>query len=222
MLEIQDTVLFEGMSESEVREALCLLDSQEKSYTKGEAVLHAGSCTKQIGLVLQGSVTVESNDLWGNRTILGLAGSGELFAESYALLAREPLMVDVIANEPSQILFLTIAKVLNDSIGPKIWQSRMIRNLLRISAQKNLLLSERSFHISQKSVRARIMAYLNSVSLKKGSLEFTIPFDRQQLADYLNLDRTAVSKELGHMQREGILEFKKNHFRLIKTLSGDL
>ena len=88
----------------------------------------------------------------------------------------------------------------------------MTTNLLTISAHKNLHLSGRSFHISPKTVRGRVMAYLNTVSLQKHSKEFDIPFDRQQLADYLNLERTALSKELGRMQKEGLIWTRKSHF----------
>jgi CRP-like cAMP-binding protein len=91
---------------------------------------------------------------------------------------------------------------------------KYIANLLTISAHKNLILSGRSFHIAPKTIRGRVMAYLNSVSLQKNSREFDIPFDRQQLADYLNLERSALSKELGKMQRDGLISCRKNHFTI--------
>ena len=95
-----------------------------------------------------------------------------------------------------------------------VWTMKLITNLLLISSYKNLLLSGRSFHTSPKTIRGRVMAYLTSVSLQKHSREFDIPFDRQQLADYLNLERSALSKELGKMQKEGILTTRKNHFTI--------
>ena len=165
-----------------------------------------------MGLVLEGSVTVESNDVWGNRTILSHIGRGQFFAETYAILPKEPLLVDVTANEDSRVLYLktgSLRRFFDSSAG---WACKMTANLLTISAHKNLHLSGRSFHISPKSVRGRIMAYLNTVSLQKRSKEFDIPFDRQQLADYLNLDRTALSKELGKMQKEGLILTRKSHF----------
>ena len=142
-------------------------------------------------MVLEGSVTIESNDIWGNRTILSYVGKGQFFAETYALLKNEPLLVDVTANEDCEILFLRVDKMeqLNHSAEP--WALKYLVNLLTISAHKNLTLSGRSFHTAPKSARGRVMAYLNSVSLQKHSREFDIPFDRQQLADYLNLERTA-------------------------------
>ena len=120
--------------------------------------------------------------------------------------------MDVVANESSRVLFLRIGRLRKLSSENEAWVSRVINNLLSISTHKNLVLSGRSFHTSPKSVRGRVMSYLDSVSIRMGSKEFDIPFDRQQMADYLNLDRTALSKELGRMQDEGLIRFRKNHF----------
>lgn len=206
------TRLFHGLTDKEAEMALRGLHATEKSYRKGEILLHAGTVTDRLGLVLAGSVTIESNDIWGNRTILGLIETGNIFAETYALLPGEPMLVDVCANEDTRILFLRADALINLSPQEELWQSKLIRNLLHISSQKNLHLSGRNFHTAPKTVRGRIMAYLNSIALRRHGNEFDIPFDRQQLADYLNLDRTALSKELGKMQKEGILKFRKNHF----------
>ena len=140
-------------------------------------------------------------------------GQLQFFAESYALLAGEPLLVDVRANEASRVLFFHLDGTEALETGEP-WAQKLAVNLLRISTQKNLQLSQRSFHTSPKTARGRVMAYLNTVSLQKQSREFDIPFDRQQLADYLNLERTALSKELGRMQREGLIRVRKSHFCL--------
>ena len=167
-----------------------------------------------MGLVRTGSVTVESNDMWGNRTILGNIGPGQVFAETYALLPTEPLLVDVTANEDCRVLFFCMDKL---SQVEAAWSGQFLTNLLTISAHKNLHLSGRSFHTSPKTIRSRVFSYLNSVSLKTGKREFDIPFDRQQLADYLNVERTALSKELGKMQTDGYFTVRKNHFVLLKN-----
>jgi CRP-like cAMP-binding protein len=114
-------------------------------------------------------------------------------------------------------MFLDVSSLRQGSSDTS-WRRRIIANLLTISAQKNRTLSSRIFHTSSKSVRGRILSYLNTVSIQRGSREFDIPFDRQQLADYLNVDRTALSKELGRMQKEGLIRFRKNHF-VIETES---
>lgn len=214
--ELNGYTLFRGLSEEEISQALRELRAQEKPYGKDAVILSAGQTTERMGLVLKGSVTIESNDLWGNRTILSHVGEGGFFAETYAWLCDEVVLVDVVANEECRILFLTVAVMRGLSLAREPWAAKLTANLLSISAQKNLALTGRSFHTAPKSARARIMAYLNTVSLQKQRREFDIPFDRQQLADYLNLERSAMSKELGRMRDEGLIRTRKNHFSLLK------
>ena len=209
---LRESNLFRGMTEEEILSALTFFRAQEKHYRKGQALLHAGDITEKLGLVLEGSVTIESNDAWGNRTILSHVGRGQLFAETYALLDNEPLLVDVIANENCRVLYLRIGGAEGLAAVAAPWAFKFSANLLAISSRKNLHLSGRSFHTAPKTVRGRVMAYLNTVSLQSQSREFDIPFDRQQLADYLNVERTALSKELGKMRREGLIRAKKKHF----------
>lgn len=215
--QLQKTMLFQGMTDSEIAEALQVLEAHEKCYKKGEMLLIAGTITERMGLVLQGSVTIESNDAWGNRTIISHVGNGQVFAETYALLENEPMLVDVTASEDCRVLFLRSGRIqsLNSSLEP--WALKYITNLLTISMHKNLILSGRSFHTAPKTIRGRVMAYLNSVSLQRQSWEFDIPFDRQQLADYLNVERSALSKELGKMQKDGLVFCRKNHFIILQT-----
>ena len=209
---LQNTMLFLGMTELEITEALQVLEAHETRCEKGETLLRAGSVTERMGLVLEGSVTIESTDAWGNRTIISRAGPGQVFAETYALLDREPLLVDVVANEDCRVLFLRIGGAETLAAVAASWAFKFTANLLAISSRKNLHLAGRSFHTAPKTVRGRVMAYLNTVSLQTRSREFDIPFDRQQLADYLNVERTALSKELGKMQNDGLISVKKGHF----------
>lgn len=206
------------MTENEIVDALKGLNAITKGYEKGATILCAGSTTGSMGLVIDGSVTIENNDIWGNRTILGYVGRNDFFAETYGLLSHEPMLVDVVANEDCKIVFLSISILRTGTLKNEVWASKIVRNLLMISMQKNLALSGRSFHISHKTVRARVMSYLNSESIRKGRTTFAIPFNRQQMADYLNLDRTALSKELGRMKRDGLIDFNKNHFQIKKKM----
>ena len=212
---LQKSMLFRGMTEPEITKALQVLEAHEKSYEKGETLLTAGTITERMGLVLEGSVTIESNDAWGNRTIISHVGGGQVFAETYALLENEPMLVDVTASENCRILFLRSGRIQSLQNSQNLWALKYITNLLTISMHKNLILSGRNFHTAPKTIRGRVMAYLNSVSLQRHSREFDIPFDRQQLADYLNLERSALSKELGKMQREGLVFCRKNHFTIL-------
>ena len=208
--QLQQSMLFRGMTELEITKALQVLEAHEKSFQKGETLLIAGTITERMGLVLEGSVTIESNDAWGNRTIISHVGQGQVFAETYALLENEPMLVDVTASEDCRVFFLRSGRIqsLKNSLEP--WALKYITNLLTISMHKNLILSGRSFHTAPKTIRGRVMAYLNSVSLQKHSREFDIPFDRQQLADYLNLER-------GKMQKDKLIFCKKNHFLIRQT-----
>lgn len=212
--EMKKIMLFHGMTDDEIKTALSSLRVQEKRFIKGSFIFHAGDTTSRFGIVLKGSVTIETNDIWGNRTILSHIGAGQVFAETYALLSNEPMLVDVTVNEDSIIAFLQ-APVQDVCRDPdQLWMSKMTSNLLKISSYKNLHLSGRSFHTSPKTIRGRVMSYLNTVSLQTGSNEFDIPFDRQSLADYLNVERTALSKELSKMQKDGYFTVRKNHFAI--------
>ena len=212
---LQNNRLFLDMNALEINTALYILNARYQTFEKGEIILHAGGQTDCVCLVISGSVTIENNDMWGNRTILNIVDSDDFFAETYAILKDETMMVDAVANEQCAIMFLRIGGLFGSGFEGQPWSNKLVRNLLMISANKNLILSGRSFHISPKTARGRIMAYLNSVSLKKHSKVFDIPFDRQQMADYLNLEKTALSKELSRMKREKIIDFKKNHFEIL-------
>ena len=215
--EIMKTPLFMNMTKEEVGEVLKELTAYQKDYLKNEYIMCAGDSTRLVGIVLKGAVTIEANDVWGNKTILSHVGENGIFAETYALIPNETMLVDVCANTDSTILFIDMSGILSKS-NMTSWMIKLIKNTLRISMHKNLILSKRSFHISKKGARERLLSYLNTMSLQKHSNEFDIPFNRQQLADYLNLERTNMSKELGRMQRDGLIEFKKNHF-ILKTVN---
>ncbi len=212
---LKATMIFHRMDEDEIADSLEFFHANEQHFKKGTAILRAGAVTDKMGLVMDGSVTIESDDVWGNRTILSSVEAGQFFAETYSLLPDEPMLVNVVANEDCRILFLRIGslKRLQSNMGQ--WMIRFVSNLLMISTHKNLMLSGRSFHTAPKTIRGRVMNYLNSVSIQKHANEFNIPFDRQQLADYLNLERTALSKELGKMKRDGLIDFYKNTFKII-------
>ncbi|WP_026495670.1 Crp/Fnr family transcriptional regulator [Butyrivibrio sp. WCD3002] len=212
---LQKIPLFRGMTENEISALLKSLDAKKQNYKKNDLILHAGSKPGVIGIVLSGSVTILSDDIWGNRTILSHVEKDGIFAEAYALLEDVPMLVDVMANEGCSILMLKTKGILNSVVSQNSWDYKFLRNLLLISSKKNLNLSGRSFHTSPKTIRERVMSYLNTLSLQNDSSEFDIPFDRQQLADYLNLERSALSKELGKMQKEGIIETRKSHFKLL-------
>ena len=204
-MEISALPLFRGVPAEELPALLARASARTCAFQKGELLLRRGDVTRRLGLVLEGSVHIIREDFWGNRSIVGLAGPGEVFAESYAL-AGEPLEVSVLAAAPGAALFLE-ADGLTDA--------RLTANLLHLLARKNLMLTRKMRHMARRTTRDKLLSYLSAQALAAGSSEFDIPMDRQQLADYLAVDRSAMSAALGKLRDEGVLIFRKNHFRLL-------
>lgn len=213
--ELKEIKLFANFSNLEIKEAINSLKIINKTYLKGEVIFHQGDIINTIGIVLEGSVNIENIDIWGNENILSHIEKYQIFAETYALLKKEPLMVEAVSNETSNILLLNIESINYLNNISDSWKIKLLSNLLEISIQKNLNLSIRSFHTSSKSIRSRVMAYLNTMAIKTNKKEFNIPFNREQLANYLNVERTALSKELSKMQKDNIIKVKKNHFIIV-------
>lgn len=208
------TLLFRGTTEAEAESMLRCLGSYTKRYTKGELIYRAGEVIENMGMVLSGSVHIENDDVWGNKSILSLVDAGQIFAETYACIPGEPLMVNVTAAEKTEVLFLNAARLFQTCPKSCTHHNKLIQNLLQISAQKNLVLSRRILHTSSKTIRGRLLSYFSEQVIQSGNYRFTIPFNRQQLADYLGVDRSAMSGELSKMRHDGLLTYEKNTFIL--------
>lgn len=211
---LKQTTLFTGIEMKEISDMLNCLSARTASYEKGQFILHSGDMVHQVGMVLEGSVLIIREDFWGNRSILSEVSSGTLFAETYACISGTPLEVSVIAASGCQILFLDVKKILTVCSCACQFHTRLIHNLLSILAQKNRSLTKKLEHMSQKTTRDKLLSYLSAESLKANTPSFSIPFNRQQLADYLSIDRSAMSNELGKLKKEGILDYTKNTFFL--------
>lgn len=212
------TILFQNTKPEEIGAMLQCLGAKERTFAKEEVIYHVGTTVDSIGLVLSGRVQISSDDLWGNRSIIDSIGPGKVFAETYACIPGEPLLVDVTAAEETTVLFLNLRRLLQTCTKTCSHHSQLIQNLLMVSAQKNLALSRRIFHTSAKSIRGRLLSYLSFQAARNGSNTFTIPFNRQELADYLSVDRSALSNELSKMRKEGLLSVNRNHFILHHSL----
>lgn len=208
--------IFRGIEEEEYRDLVSGGCVRRAEYQKGEVLFHTGDKTREFGILLDGEIHIENIDVWGTRLILHSIGAGQSFAETYAFCS-EPLMVDVTAARDSNVLFVDLGVLLTPGNHSKSWYPKLLQNLLVLSTQKNLAWSQRMFCITSKSIRTRVMTYLSAEAVRRGAMEFTIPFNRQQMADYLNVERSALSKELGHMKKEGVLTFRKDHFHLLRT-----
>ena len=208
------TQLFSGCSQKEIEQLMNSLKHTLKKYKKGQYIYRSGQRVKDVCVVLSGSVQIENIDVLGNKSILGISEAGNIFAESYACLPDQPMLVDVIAREDTQILFIKISSIFSEE-SLSGCGAKLIHNLLRISSRKNINLSMRIFHSAPKTIRARLYSYFSEQISVQGTNNIKIPMDRQQLADYLGVERTALSKELGKMKAEGLLDFHKNQFNII-------
>lgn len=206
--------LFAGLTPDQAQSALACLAPVRRQYPAGDFVLHAGQPLPAVGLVAAGAVQIIQEDAWGNRNILQTLPAGQLFGESYACLPGQPLAVSAVAARPAQVLFLRVEKLLGPGAAACPHHARLALNLLAILAQKNLLLTQKIYHVTQKTTRQKLMAYLSYQATVQNRRQFDIPFDRQQLADYLAVERSALSAEMGRMRRAGLIKYHKNHFWL--------
>lgn len=219
-MDLSKVFLFREINPADIPGLLSCVGAWKRSFQKGELLLHRGERSAQLGLVLSGTVHIIREDFWGNRSIVGLAGPGEIFAESYAL-AGEPLEVSVLAAQNGEVMFLDAGRIISGCQQVCSFHSQMSRNLLTLMAQKNLNLTTKIRHMARKTTREKLMSYLSAQALKAGMPEFDIPLNRQQLADFLAVERSAMSAALGKLRDEGALEFHKNHFRLLRQDEED-
>ena len=212
---LKRTKLFYGITEEEIESMLKCLSATSHSYQKGEYVFRKGEPISAVALLLEGCVHIQKEDYWGNLSILNELSEGELFGEVYACLGGEEIRNNAVAVKQSVVLFLDMNRILTMCPSACRFHSRLIRNLLSVLALKNKMLAQKLEHMSQRTTREKLLSYLSEQSLKAGCSSFDIPFNRQQLADFLSVDRSAMSNELCRMRDEGILLFDKNHFVLI-------
>ena len=206
--------LFSGVTEDELDAMLTCLAAKTEQFPKDVFLLRPGDAVEEIGMVLSGCALVVQEDIWGNRNILSKAGPGQTFAAAYACAPGSLLNVSVLAETPVTAMFLNVKRVLNVCPSACEHHSRIIRNLLGELAEKNLRFGEKLTHMGQRTTRAKLMSYFSAEAQRLGTYEFDIPFSRQQLADYLAVERSGLSLELGKMRSEGLLDFHKSHFIL--------
>ena len=213
---LKRTKLFSGVGEEEITEMLTCLQAEFRTYQKGEYVFRQGEHLRHIMILLEGSLHIQQDDYWGNRFIINEIPQGELFGEAYACIPEQKLEISLIADEPCNVLFLNITEITGICHLTCPSHNQLIRNLLAITSRKNIMLTQKMEHIMKKTTREKILSYLSAQSMKQNSQRILIPFNRQQLADYLSVDRSALSNELSKMQKEGMISYHKNEFYLIK------
>ena len=212
---LQGSDLFMGVEAGALGEMLGCLGPRIAEYEKGEVILASGARTQDFAVVLRGAVLIVQDDYWGNRNILSALVPGELFAESFAARPDAPLNVSAIADAPTAVMFLGLKRVLATCPTACPHHRRIIDNLLAALADKNQRLNEKLTHISQRGTRQKLLSYLSAEAQKKGTPIFEIPFNRQQLADYLSVDRSALSAELSRLKAEGVLDYHRSTFKIL-------
>lgn len=213
----RENFLFSGLSDEEISRMLVCTEAREKSYASGEYVLRRGDTVREISILVEGRLHIQREDYWGNRSIVSDVRIGEMFGESYALPESGVLMNDVVAAENSIVISLDCHRLLSPCSSSCPFHNTAIMNLVSILAGKNRMLVRKIGHLSERTTREKLISYLSDEALRQKSGSIDIPFSRQQLADYLAVDRSAMSKELGKMRDEGLLETHKNHFELFSV-----
>jgi len=188
-----------------------------KKYSKNEIIFLAGEKIGRVGIILTGKVNIIKEDYEGNRSIIAEFQAGNLFGEAFSFADAENITVTVISSIDSEILFIDANKIFTICPSACAYHSRLIRNMLEIISAKNILLNEKIDVISKRTIRNRLLTFLQLQSQKYTSNSFSIPFNRQELADYLCVDRSALSAELSKLQSEGLLTFSHNEFILHRT-----
>ncbi|MGI6751376.1 MAG: Crp/Fnr family transcriptional regulator [Anaerovoracaceae bacterium] len=206
--------LFKDIEKENLLSMLECLSARKVKFRKGEYVFQAEDKVDYVGAVLAGSIKIIKEDLWGNRTIIATAFPGELFAEAYSCAEMDSITVSVVASEDSEVLLIDYKKIIYTCSSSCVFHSKLIENMIKVLAKRNIQLIQKINILGQRNTREKLLAYLGDQAKEAGSKYFDIPFNRQELADYLCVDRSAMSSELGKLRDEGILEFERSHFLL--------
>ena len=212
---LKRTQLFAGVVEEEISAMLSCLGARLETFKKGEYVLRQGEHLSDIVVLVVGNLHIKNDDYWGNRSILGQIAVGDMFGEAYVAPESGALLNDVVAIEDSSVIFFDVKRILTTCSSACRFHAMVVQNLFFAISEKNRKLVQKLGHMSKRSTREKLISYLSEEAKKQTSSTFTIPFNRQQLADFLSVERSAMSNELCKMRDEGLIEFEKNNFKLL-------
>lgn len=217
---LQRCPLFDGIEREHLSGMLDCLGARRMTYRKGNVIYPEGSCVRDVGILLAGQIQLIRTDYYGNRSIVMSIRPGQLFAESFACAKISKLPVSVVSAEDCEVLWLDCRRVMTSCQNACAFHSRIIYNLLQIVSEKNLALHRKALITSKRTTREKLMTYLMLEAKQAGKADITIPYDRQGLADYLEVDRSGLSGEMSKMKKEGLLDYYKSEFRLLKMPDG--
>lgn len=212
---LKKCALFNNIEDEDLLKMLTCLGAKVEFFDKKYTIIAEGNPAKYIGIVLSGKAQIIRNDYYGNRSIIAGIEPFEVFGEAFACAEVSAMPVTIIANEPCEIMLLDSRHVMHTCDKTCVFHQQLIFNLMKNLATKNILFHQKIEIMAKRSTREKLIAYLTLQAKKAHSNSFTIPFDRQELADYLEVDRSGLSAEIGKLKKEGIIECHKNQFELL-------
>lgn len=207
--------LFNDIEENDLLRMLSCLGARVEFFDKKYTIFAEGGSTKNIGILLSGSVQLIRNDYYGNRSLLAEVAPAELFAESFACAELDEMPISAVANEPSHVMLIEGSHILHTCNNGCGFHHRLIFNLMRELATKNIMFHQKIEITSKRTTREKLLTYLDIQAKKAGKSSFEIPFDRQELADYLEVERSGLSAEISKLKREGVIDADKNKFTVL-------
>jgi CRP-like cAMP-binding protein len=216
---LEKCLLFQGMDRANITALLGCISPKQRTFDKNTFVIMENEECTAIGIVLSGVLHVVRDDYWGNRTIVARVERGELFAEAFVCGNIKNIPVSIIAVEKTDILLVDFQRIIKTCPSACVFHIKLIKNMISNLALQNISLMEKIEHITQHNTREKILSYLSSLAKESNSNTIDIPFKRQELAEYLSVDRSALSAELSRMRDEGMLLFHKNKFELLPALT---
>lgn len=208
--------LFAHIEADQLRSLLQCLGAEKFTYKKDEFILKVNEKADYVGVVVSGGCHVIQEDFWGNRTILTHAAVSDIFGEAFSCAETERLPISVIATESTEIMLLQCKRIITVCPSSCHFHTQMISNMLQILARKNIMLTEKMGHLSKRTTRAKILSFFSAKAIEMKSNQIIIPFNRQELADYLSVERSALSRELSAMKKDQLIDYTKNRFVLLK------
>lgn len=208
--------IFENIEENHLESLLECLGAAVQEYAKNDILLLADSRVASVGILLSGTAQIVKEDVLGNRNIMAEISQGELFGEAFACAGISKSPVTVLTTTGCKVLYIQFNRIITTCPSSCGFHTTLVKNMLQLIAKKNIFLNNKIDILSKRSTREKLLTYLSMQMQKAGGTKFKIPFSRDELADFLCVNRSALSRELCNMRDEDILDFNRNEFEIFK------